>query len=81
MTVRGSARKSGLRAPAPLTAEARQVKLTTWAALLVITTVVAVAVLADGDASPVLSAVLVTTPVLELMIFAVWWRTAGGRPR
>jgi hypothetical protein len=81
MTPSGPARKPGAPVPAPLSAEARQVKLRTWAALLVITTVVAVAVLADRDAGPVLSAVLVTSPVLELLIFAFWWRTAGGRPR
>ncbi|MCW2682926.1 MAG: hypothetical protein JWP33_839 [Blastococcus sp.] len=80
MTAPEPARKPGARVSAPLTAEARQVKLRTWAALLVITTVVAVAVLADTDAGPVLSGALVMSPVLELVIFAIWWRTAGGRP-
>jgi hypothetical protein len=61
----------------------RQVQLKTWAVLFVVTAVVAVVVLADSDASPVLSGVLVTIPVLELMIFGVWYRRAGGggRPR
>ena len=81
MTPPGPGRKPGARVPAPLTAEARQVKLRTWAALLVVTTVIAVAVLADSDAGPVLSGVLVMSPVLELLIFTIWWRTAAGRPR
>jgi hypothetical protein len=62
-----------------LTAEARQVMLRTWATILVVTAVVAGLVLADRDAHPVLSGVLVTIPVLELMIFGVWYRRWGGR--
>ena len=70
------------RGVGPMTAEARQVKLKTWSALLVVTVVVAGAVLVDGDASPVLSGVLVLVPLLELMIFGVWYRRSGGvRPR
>jgi hypothetical protein len=83
MTAPGRVVKPGGRAAAPLGAEARQVQLKTWVVLLVVTAVVAVVVLADRDASPVLSGVLVTIPILELMIFGVWYRRAGsgGRPR
>jgi hypothetical protein len=82
MTAPRRVTKRGGRAAAPLSAEARQVQLKTWVALLVVTAVVAVVVLVDSDVSPVLSGVLVTIPVLELMIFGVWYRRAGGgRPR
>ena len=61
-----------------LSAEERRVNVTTWGALLVITVVVAVAVLADDTASPVLSGVLVIIPLLELTIFGFWYRRSGG---
>jgi hypothetical protein len=38
-------------------------------------------VLADRDAGPVLSGVLVTIPVLELMIVGFWYRRSGGGRR
>ena len=75
------AREPDRRRSEPVSAEARQAKVKMWLVLVVITIVVAAAALADSDASPLLKGVLVTVPVLELMIAAVWWRTTKGGTR
>lgn len=71
----------GKRPAQPMTAETRQVKVRTWVALIIITTGVAVAAVVDSDASPLITGLLASIAVLELMVAGFWWRSTGGGRR
>jgi hypothetical protein len=61
--------------------EVRRVQATTWAALVVITSITAGAFLLDRDASPVAQGLLAMVAALETMIALSWWRSARRRDR
>jgi hypothetical protein len=68
-----------LRPSRTAAAEVRRAQTTTWVALVLITAGTAIAFLLDEDANPIAQGLFAMVAALEVMIAALWWRSARRR--